>query len=384
VLILIVAVLLGILSVWFLALLGRRVVMPRSPKLINFDLDETGQLIRLPLSPATQSAGMHGLWFNDDTAHARIGDVASIDAVNGFVDREVVGVLGGDLTATKSGRWSGHAFARPNDVSADFMETSITTETGESPAWVFPTADSDGTWAVHVHGIRTSRFSALRSVPVALRLGMTSIVPSYFGDSDNPGKGNRPSYLGQREWRDVEMALDYAVDHGARRVVLFGWSMGASISLTLSEVSRHRDLIAGLVLVSPATNMRGTLVAAAVAAGVPSWLAGLVPFSLSHRPFSFFSGLREPVDFRALDWTQPAGRVKVPTLVIHSDGDTDIPLRITRQFADANPGMVSLVELDAVPHQLEWNSSPRQFEGEIERWVMTKGLDALEDDSLAG
>ena len=46
------------------------------------------------------------------------------------------------------------------------------------------------------------------------------------------------STLGATEVDDVDAAIQYAIDHGARQVVLFGWSMGAQVALQLAARPR--------------------------------------------------------------------------------------------------------------------------------------------------
>jgi hypothetical protein len=43
---------------------------------------------------------------------------------------------------------------------------------GAAPAWLSEPAESDDrTWPIHIHGIRTTRITALCSVPIAQELG---------------------------------------------------------------------------------------------------------------------------------------------------------------------------------------------------------------------
>ncbi|PPH68938.1 alpha/beta hydrolase [Rathayibacter toxicus] len=155
--------------------------------------------------------------------------------------------------------------------------------------------------------------------------------------------------------------------------MLFGWSMGGMISLLLSERSRHRDRIAGIVLISPATHLRETLVRAARNAGLPSAIARRVPFALETWPLTRLCGLAERIDFDELDWSCP-GRLRVSTLALHSDGDTDIPAALTRTFVEANPGFATLALLDPVPHQLEWNASPERFNAIVASWLQENAI----------
>lgn len=358
-----------------LSFLGRKIVMPKTSSEIDISIDATANQITLPITPLTIASGDHGVWFQ--TSHARVGTIVSRDEQSKSVVREIVKVSGTPLeTGSVRGRWSGHAIGHPELINATTAEDIVLkTPHGDAPAWVIRPDDQEpgNTWAVHVHGIRTTRYSALRSVPVAMSMGMTSVVPSYWGDQENISRGVEPCYLGQREWKDVETALDYAVEHGAENIVLFGWSMGATISLLLTERSRHRDRIKGLILVSPATNSTATLTVAGKNAGIPGPIAGVVPWVLSIGPLARLSGLDEAIDYGAVDWTQP-GRLKVPALLIHSDGDTDVPSELTRQFAARNPNFATIEIFDAVPHQLEWNTEPEKFEQTVVSWAGKAGL----------
>lgn len=358
-----------------LAFLGRKIVMPKMSSEMDISIDALANRITLPITPLTIASGDHGVWF--PTSHARIGTIVARSDDAKSVVREIVKMSGTPLeTGSLRGRWSGHAIGHPDHINDTLVDDIVLkTPHGDAPAWVVRPDDSESgkTWAVHVHGIRTTRYSALRSVPVAVSMGMTSVIPSYWGDQENITRGVEPCYLGQREWKDVETALDYAVENGAENIVLFGWSMGAMISLLLTERSRHRDRIKGLVLVSPATDSTATLTVAGRNAGLPAQIAGVVPWILSVGLLARLSGLDEAIDYKDVDWTQPE-RLKVPALLIHSDGDTDVPAELTRQFAARNPNFTSTEIFDAVPHQLEWNTEPEKFEKTVLAWAGRIGL----------
>ena len=76
-------------------------------------------------------------------------------------------------------------------------------------------------------------------------------------------------HLGADEWEDTEAAIEFALDHGARRIVLMGWSMGGGITLRTSVRSAHRERIAGLVLDSPAVDWQDILIYHATALKAP-------------------------------------------------------------------------------------------------------------------
>lgn len=338
-------------------------------------LGTTDDSIRLPITDDTVRPGEYGLW-HDGTGHTTVGPVLEVDEAAGTVRRAVVRTSG-DVSARV--RWSGHVHPDPAAMDVDWAELDLPTPVGPAPAWVIRprgagtaevpgTAPVDGTtWAVHVHGIRTTRVTALRTVPAALEAGWTSIVPSFRGDGEAPWQG-RASHLGAREWPDVEAALDHAVANGAARLVVVGWSMGATITHELLARSAHHDRIAGLVLVSPALDWETTVRSQAGRAGLPGFVVGAALRAMALPLVCRVVGLRSPVDVRALSWLH-APRNLPPTLLIHSSGDTTVPFAVSREFADAHPGTVTLAVSEPAEHAWERNVDAVWFDSTIRTWA---------------
>lgn len=338
-------------------------------------LETTDDSIQLPITDDTVRPGEYGLW-HDGTGHTTVGPVLEVDEAAGTVRRAVVRTSG-DVSARV--RWSGHVHPDPAAMDVDWAELDLPTPVGPAPAWVIRprgagtaeapgTAPADGTtWAVHVHGIRTTRVTALRTVPAALEAGWTSIVPSFRGDGEAPWQG-RASHLGAREWPDVEAALDHAVANGAARLVVVGWSMGATITHELLARSAHRDRIAGLVLVSPALDWETTVRSQAGRAGLPGFVVGAALRAMALPLVCRVVGLRSPVDVRALSWLH-APRNLPPTLLIHSSGDTTVPFAVSQEFADAHPGTVTLAVSEPAEHAWERNVDAVWFDSTITTWA---------------
>ena len=175
--------------------------------------------------------------------------------------------------------------------------------------------------------------------------------------------------LGQTEWLDVEKAIRFAVNHGADRILLFGWSMGATIALILTEQSEYRHLIAGLVLISPVIDWKNCITAGARRAKLPAPLIALTIRALESKRWSQLIGADEPVDFRALNWTAQESGLDAPSLVIHSRGDETVPFADIEKSRRSHTDLVVLYEAPSAPHALEWNRSPRQIEEVIAGWI---------------
>jgi pimeloyl-ACP methyl ester carboxylesterase len=297
--------------------------------------------------------------------------VSSDDAA-GTVTRRVERVDSGDLMTAKAGIWSGYVYATPEPLGLPYSDVQIPVENGMAPAWKFPPTDASrdaSTWAIHIHGLGGSKAGALRGVPVADRLGYTSLVVSLRNDRVAPASADGRYHLGQTEWHDVEAAVSYAVGQGAREMVLFGWSLGASIALQLAASSEFRDLIARLVLNAPVVDWSSTLVANARSSGLPSWVARLGLQMLGSAGARWVTGLDAPLDFLALDFLARADELSVPILVIHNEGDRSTPFAISREFVSRRPELATLLTFPSAEHTQEWNSDPDGWDAAVVNWL---------------
>lgn len=286
------------LALWILVrTAARRVVMPRTPKMVALMGTPAPGRLRLALTPETRLPGKFGLWLDGGAGHARIGRVLAIDEAAGTVDRAIEAVSWGDPTASRLGQWTGRVYASPKSLEVPFQDVQIQTPCGSAPAWIIPpdAPDSAAIWAVHVHGIRTTRSTALRSVPVARSLGFTSLVPSFRGDSEGPETRGNSSTLGQDEWADLDAAISYAFESGARAVILFGWSMGATMSLLAAEKSQFRGQILGLVLIAPVTCWRELIMFGTQQAHLPRIVGAAAAWALGNRLLSRWIGTESPI-----------------------------------------------------------------------------------------
>jgi pimeloyl-ACP methyl ester carboxylesterase len=341
--------------------LMRRLVLRGRPRVIPITVDVAQHWIRLPATDATRMPGEYGVWVNGARGHLRVGDV--LHEEHDVVVRRIDGSHG-DVSNATEGRWTGHAFAHATAVGLSYQDVNVSVEDGSRPAWVFP-AGNGRRWALHLHGIKSSRASALRSVPIAAELGMTSLVPAFYGDIDTdaaPGAAPQGATLGIREARDVERAIAFAVESGAEEIVVFGWSMGATIALLLAETSQYRDRFTQLVLIGPAVTWRASIARGMAAARLPAWVGPPLFRSLESPWLSRVVKMAEPTSFTRLDWLRSDRPVHTPTLVLHSAGDKDNELAESRQMARLNPSTVTVQEFPPVPHLMEWNAHREIFE----------------------
>lgn len=377
---------LGTASATFLAAayFARRVVVPSTRRREDLEVKrvlstEEGALhIELPSTPLTMAPGRYSLWFSSGKGHACIGGVVDEDTRAGTVTRLVERVDSGDLYDVRAGIWSGYAYSKPEQLGLPFEHVMVQVGGGIAPAWKFP-ATTDGqaasTWAIHVHGMGGKRAGALRGVPVAHKLGLTSLVVSFRNDGDAPPSFDARYSLGQNEWLDLEAAIQFAMDHGAERLVLFGWSLGGSMALRASDLSVHSDRIVGLVLIAPVLNWTETLTSNGSSSGLPGPASRLGLKMLGVAAGRWVTGLEQPIDLSALDWVARAGDLKKPTLILHGARDKSTPMAVSERLAELRPDLIQLERFDVPGHSLEWNGDTEKWETAVSNFLKSLSAD---------
>ncbi|WP_247046247.1 alpha/beta hydrolase family protein [Arthrobacter rhizosphaerae] len=373
------------------AYFAREVVVPKTMRKEDLLIrrvfyDDDGALhIDLPASPQTTAPGRYSLWFAAGSGHACVGRVTGTDAEAGTVTRIVERVDTGDLTTVKAGIWSGYVFSKPDQLNLPYSEVQIATSHGVAPAWIFPhtnPSDASTKWAIHIHGMGGSRAGALRGVPVARRLGYTTLVVSLRNDREGPASTDARYMLGQTEWLDVEEAVKFAISEGAQEILLFGWSLGGSIALRLADLSEYSGYISGLVLDAPVLDWTRTLTTNARASGLPGLIASLGLLLMQSRAFGWVTGLEEPLDFRSLDWVAQAVRLHKPILILHGRGDLSTPFEASELAAKLRPDLIQLVPFEVEGHSQEWNVDPEKWESAVASWILGLSAEAKELDEV--
>lgn len=232
-------------------LIARRLTAPvrgRTFSLVVRDIEygSNGLVVVLDRKRDTAATGIYNIWL-ERGGWAQLGEQVTARGVDRVARRVTRASQGLELRVGDSASWSGIYFATPEDAELETAEVSIDTPAGAAPAWLIDTGGP--TWAIHVHGLGSPRAGTLRGVQVASGLGYTALVVTYRNDGDGSTVGPGRSTLGWAESDDVEAALRF--EHGAERIVLFGWSLGAAIAFNLARTSRHASRISGLVLDSP-------------------------------------------------------------------------------------------------------------------------------------
>lgn len=353
---------------------ARRVVIPplrREEDLQLESVDLAAGRLALASSDESRMRGRYGLWFENDSGHARIGDVLEEDGR--LVRRPIDSIDFGRLDRASRGRINSWYHLGPWEVADDYENVVVETTLGPAPAWFIPAGVDSGDWVIQVHGRGAKRHEGLRAVEPARAQGWNSLLISYRNDGEAPESEDRRYGLGGTEWADVVAAVRYATDRGARRIVLMGWSMGGAISLQAFFRSEEvREHLVGIVLESPAVDWVDILRFQGRAAGLPHEAGEIVARVLGAPVSGVLTGLAAPIDLEALDAVARADELDVPILLMHSEDDGFVPIEGSRRLAAVRADIVQFEVFEGARHTKLWNHDPDRWTGLLEEWFAAR------------
>ncbi|MCJ7726346.1 MAG: alpha/beta hydrolase, partial [Acidimicrobiia bacterium] len=242
--------------------------------------------------------------------------------------------------------------ADPAGIGLAFSQVDVPGPLGNYPAWVVAADPADDTWAIVVHDKESAREQALAVLPALSEYAIAALVVTYRNDVGAPPSEGRHFTLGADEWEDLEAAVEFAIDAGARDVVLIGYGSGGGIALTFLRQSRLAPQVAGVILDSAYLDP-GAMVDARIAANnVPGFLIG---WGKAMATFRF------GVEWALLDQVAAADDFSVPLLVFHGTADEQVPVRIAEAFAAALPGTVEYHPVAGADHLGPYAADPARY-----------------------
>jgi len=228
------------------------------------------------------------------------------------------------------------------DEPLRFEDEIIDTKSAIIPIWDIEGRDPNGPVVLMTHGWGSSRQGALkRMFPI---IEHASRIIAW----DLPGHGEAPSHarMGVDEHM-IAMELIEALGIESTPIVLFGWSMGAGISLALcAHIERSHDIrgvICEAVYRTPPTPARAVLD-----------LRGM-PHRLNLPPAMALIGMKLGVGARwdGFDRAEIASGIEAPILLIHGNADPVSPVEDSRSIADAAK-QADLCEIEGAGHNNIW------------------------------
>lgn len=220
------------------------------------------------------------------------------------------------------------------------------TELGPMDAWYLPAAGD--TWVIHVHGLGATPAEAEPLFAPLQDAGYPQLAITYRNDDGQPQDPSGFYQYGATEYRDISDAVEYALENGAEKVFINAYSTGAAH--TLGFVYREvRDRVIGAHFDSPNIDFGETVNYNASQRELPI-LPFNVPESLS-AVAKFMTSLRIGASWRSLDYVDgSADSLKIPVLVHHGTADLTVPIETSIEFAQTNPTLVRLVQVEGAGH----------------------------------
>ncbi len=330
---------------------------------VEIDSVTPGRIV-LTRSDESERPGIYGLVWRG--GNAILGPVLKGDAdtvtrrlshVNGFlvpgVDADIdTDVFEGDPRST---------------LGLPFEEIEVRGELGPMPAWLIPPSGRpSGAWAIVVHGLNGTRREGLRVADPLRALGVTSMLMSYRGDLGSPPSPDGLHHLGQTEWHDLQASVRYALAHGAKRLILFGYSMGGAIITQFMEKSHLAGRVSALVLDSPVLDWRSVLEFNATETGFPA---------IAANPLEWAVDARVGADWDSLDALSHTEDLRVPILLFQADNDERVPASDSDELATELPRTVTYYRVPQAGHTQEWNVEPRRFNRRLQAFLRSHDFD---------
>lgn len=312
----------------------------------------------LSRSKETLRPGVYGLEW--PRGHAIVEAVLSSDADT--VTRRLRTLEGHLALGTKVDLDSSVYRGNPEQaLELTFANVKIPDELGPMPAWLIPAHSL--TWAIFVHGINANREDGLRIAPILHRAGLPALLITYRQDVGAPPSPDGHHHMGQTEWRDLQAAARYALAHGAKHLVLVGYSMGGAIVSQFMERSSLAHDVAGLILDAPALDWQAILSFNAKEMGLPSFLADPVEWAIDLRikpNWESLDALDHPTDFH------------LPILLFHGLEDEVVPISSSDAFAKELPGWVTYYRVPDAGHVESWNVNPASYAQRVSAFLSGK------------
>ena len=244
-------------------------------------------------------------------------------------------------------------------IGLDYSEVRFRSELGDLGAWVI--SGEGETWMVCVHGHRSNRRESLRFSPLFESMGLNQMLIKYRNDVDSPVDKGGYHMFGLTEWRDLEAAVAYVINQGAKNIFILGHSMGGSIALQFILKSNLRSHINGIVLESPALDLNGIITAKAKALPFP--ITTLLP------PIKKMVSKLVNLNWSELDYISKASEIETPILLIHSTKDQTVPVAQSDQFANIIPHLYEYLRLEGAPHAASWNFAQHKVESLMKTFI---------------
>ena len=262
--------------------------------------------------------------------------------------------------------WSGQAeegVYTPKSVSnLDYETIFYKSDLGEFPAYL--TKEGDTGIVIFVHGYRGdySRevFAKMRAGDL-VNMGYRSMIISYRNDRGLPKDPSGIYQYGATEWRDLDAAINKALEF-SDNIVLWGTSGGGGPVSSWLVNTDDKNKIKGIIYEAPVINFWES--AEVNGAARFPWLPSQL-FSY----FKIFTEVRYGVDFSEMDFTDAVINSTIPTLLFHGDDDEWVPVSMSDLIASERKENFTYIRYENVGHVTSWNADPDNYVYQLELFL---------------
>jgi pimeloyl-ACP methyl ester carboxylesterase len=317
---------------------------------------------RVTLQTTTQTANddwrKDGIWgLRWENGYAQVNEI--LNSSKQLVERRFIPLTGylkrGDMVRVD-------AFAFPDNPHEAFgvpiQEVSFSSPLGSFPAYFIN--GYNNTWIIFVHGKRDypprGPIRAYPIIPLITKLGLPSMIITYRNDIGLKANPDGFHWYGLTEWEDLEGAVKYAIDNGAKDLILVGYSMGGSIVMNFLYQSELKRKITGIILDAPMLDINATIDHSARQLGLLRYFTPLG---------KFVAALRFNINWEKLNYLNRVDKLTVPILLFHGDSDNIVPVETSDILAKARPDIVSYYRISSASHIRCWNMNPVAYESAV-------------------
>lgn len=311
-----------------------------------------------PQHADTRLRGAFGLVW--EGGHGVLGDVLA-DA-GGRVVRSLTMVAGVAPRPGVPARMDAFYYRRDpaRDHGIAFQDLRLDGPAGKLAAWYVPPDPGEravaGTAVLALHGRRRGeRSETLRALPAFHEVGAPVLALSYRNHDASDASPDGFYHYGTSEWQDAIVGARALAERGAKRIVVFGISMGGAVALEAAKCWPS-DLppLVGLILDSPLVDPEAAVRTAARRARLP------FPAAFA-RAVMLVARWRAGIDLAALRQVDGVARWHAPVLLIAGTHDTTVPIETIDAFAAALHAPLAYRRLDGVQHVEAWNHDPVRY-----------------------
>jgi pimeloyl-ACP methyl ester carboxylesterase len=310
--------------------------------------------------------GTFGIRWSD--GWGRIGAIEASDDSENLVRRIYIDAGdGAPANGAKTDLSNDAFYGNPREaLDLPFGEVSITGELGEMPAYLVP--GTSKTWVIYTHGKGASRTEGYRALRTLNALDYPGLLITYRNDEGAPADPTNQYGYGLREWKDLEAAVQYALDNGADDVVLAGWSMGGAITGQFLSKSPLAKDVRGVILDSPALDLPASIRLGASQRTLPltPWA---IPDVLTTAAMQV-ADWRYPTDVTDAVAIDPVVSFDGPVFLAHGTADTVVPVSVSDEVATRRgPDRTTYLRVADAEHTAAWNHEPDGYDTELKRWA---------------